>query len=341
MEQYSNREIVMQALGKEHIKTIPAFIVGNAYVMTHTNVDPQMYQKDKGVFVQANIDFRKEYGTCINYAGGYMDVPGIIAGGLSNSEGDISKSGEDTIHSIEDFNKLRKFDIGSSRMLEAAVGRIQEYKKLDPDTPIIAIVDNSAMVTSVLVGASTYYRCLMRNKEFIHKLTELVEPMIMSGLEKLAEVGCDIIWFPMPTMGGTCISKKLYTELCHPYSAKMVECVRNLGMKAIIHTCGDWNDRFDVVLEEKPDAIHLSQAIMSDFAKTYGNQVCMMGNISVVDTLLYKNQDEIYAECVQECETACQYGNYMIGPDCGAPAALKVENVKAMYRAGKDVSAKL
>lgn len=105
--------------------------------------------------------------------------------------------------------------------------------------------------------------------------------------------------------------------------------------RSIIHTCGKWNDRFDVVMQERPDAIHLSETNMSEFASKYGEQVCMMGNISVLSTLLYGEPEDVYRESYQSCMEAGRYGNYIVAPDCGVPANVKEKNIEEMFRASE------
>lgn len=191
------------------------------------------------------------------------------------------------------------------------------------------------MMVSELLGIASYYKKLARDKKLIEETSKALEPLLFRELEKIAEAGCDIIWIPMPTISGTCISKKSYVKSCHTYSARFVEKVHQLGMKAIIHTCGKWNDRFDIVVQENPDAIRLSETNLSEFAVKYGKQVCMMGNISVLDTLLYGEPEAVYEKSYQSCIEAGEHGNYIVAPDCGVPAAVKEKNIEEMFRASE------
>lgn len=133
----------------------------------------------------------------------------------------------------------------------------------------------------------------------------------------------------------------MYVENCHEYSKRVVQKVHDMGMKAIIHTCGNWNDRFDVVLSEGADGIHLSEAVLPNFAEKYGKETLMIGNIPVVDTLLYKNAEETYQDSYQACLDACKHGNYIIAPDCLLPPTIPEANVTAMYKAADDAACEL
>lgn len=337
MEKITNRELVMNALERKRINTIPKFFLGPTYIMAHSGLTPEEL-RDTKTFVNLNLEFAKKHDTCINYAGIMVDVTVQLGAGLIDREGNVSKTGEETVLSESDIEKLNTYCADKSFLIKGIAEKVAEFKKCDPDTPTIAIVHNTPMVVSELMGITPYYKALLRKKEFVAKLSERVEPEIFKGLEKIAEIGCDMIWLPMPTMGGTCVSKKMYLESCHEYSKRIVDKVHELGMKAIIHTCGNWNDRFDIVMQEGADALHLSEAILPEFAEKYGKDICMIGNISLVDTLLYKQAKEVYEECYNACISAAKHGNYIIAPDCGVPAAIPEENIEAMFKATDDAN---
>ena len=105
----------------------------------------------------------------------------------------------------------------------------------------------------------------------------------------MVEAGCDIVWLPMPTLGGTCMSKKHYVELCLPYNKQFIEKIRKTGAKIILHTCGNWNDRFDVASKEGADALHVSEADLETLKKEYGKKNCVDG----ASTCCVYNADEI------------------------------------------------
>lgn len=67
----------------------------------------------------------------------------------------------------------------------------------------------------------------------------------------------------------------------------------------------------------------------------YGKQVCMMGNISVLDTLLYGEPEAVYEKSYQSCIEAGEHGNYIVAPDCGVPVAVKEKNIEEMFRASE------
>lgn len=82
----------------------------------------------------------------------------------------------------------------------------------------------------------------------------------------------------------------------------------------------------------------MSEANLREFRENFGDKTCLMGNISVVETLLYKNAKEVYEDTYQACMDAAVNGNYIVGPDCGTPAAIKEENIRAMYQASEDAT---
>lgn len=341
MKNYTNKEIINDAFAGKRIETIPKFLVGPGYMAVHGGANPTEYTKNPEVFAKTTVEYGRKHGISIYYTGALLDVTAQMGAGLINRDGESSKNGEETIQTIDDINKLNEYSVENSLMLKGSIAKIKACKKYDPNTPTLAVIHNTPMVVSELMGASVYYKSLLRKKDFVKQLSDIVEPVLFRGIEKFAEAGCDIIWLPMPTMGGTCISKKMYVENCHEYSERIVKKVHEMGMKAVIHTCGNWNDRFDVVFEEGIDGIHLSEANLSEFAKKYGKNTLVIGNIPVVDTLLYKNAEQVYEDTYKACKDACKYGNYVLSPDCLLPPTIPVENVHAMYKAADDAAREL
>ena len=323
--QYTNKELIFSALNNERINAVPKFFMGTAFLAQQAGVSSKHFEEDQELYVQTNIEFSKKYGTTMYDAGFYADVKEQIS----------DMKIESVIQSIDEIDKLECYSIAKSKALDNIAKKIYMYKKNDSSTPIYVGVRNTPMLVAELLGVASFYKKLVRDKRLIEETSKALEPILFEGLTKIAEAGCDIVWIPMPTISGTCISKKSYVESCHVYSTRFIEKIHQLGMKAIIHTCGKWNDRFDVVMQERPDAIHLSETNMSEFASKYGEQVCMMGNISVLNTLLYGEPEDVYRESYQSCMEAGRYGNYIVVPDCGVPANVKEKNIEEMFRASE------
>ena len=180
-------------------------------------------------------------------------------------------SGNGTVRQPEDMKKLRPFHVDLCEALHHIMENIA-LLKLEPAEPVLVIVDNPSMVAAALMDEENYYFNLIKNPAFIRDLTELVFDPLLLCVKKIIEAGADIIWLPLPSIGGTCISRQHYETFCMPYNKRFNEAIIAQGAHLIVHTCGNWNDRFDLVTTEGAHCLHVSQADLGELKKNYGKR---------------------------------------------------------------------
>mgnify|MGYP002230492334 CR=1 FL=1 len=56
--------------------------------------------------------------------------------------------------------------------------------------------------------------------------------------------------FPMPNFGGYCISRKSYEKCISQSNIRANKRIKDYGASIVIHTCGLYDDRFDLVLKD-------------------------------------------------------------------------------------------
>ena len=104
----------------------------------------------------------------------------------------------------------------------------------------------------------------------------------------------------------------------------------------MIHTCGPYDDRFDLVLKESGDAWHISDTQTKKVKDEYGDQVSLMENIPCVSVLMEGTPEEVYKYAYQECMDGARDGRFILSGDCDVSPMTPDENVMAAVRAAKD-----
>ena len=56
--------------------------------------------------------------------------------------------------------------------------------------------------------------------------------------------------------------------------------------RILFHNCGNWSDRFDLVVDEGPDVIHVDKIDLAWLKKEFGSRVCINGNVGSTTTLM-------------------------------------------------------
>lgn len=337
----TSKEKVFAALERRKCGSIPTFPLMISYIMEKCGSDLPRFGSEPEYFVEQSVRCRKEFGYDANCAGAYQGTIAYMTEGMKDKTGAISTTGDATVLKESDLDLLRDFDPEDSPSLQAMIQRVKRFKIVDPDVPVLAIFDNAPMSAAAMMDAANYYVSLINNKPFVRKTTErLMEPIIQS-ITKVVKAGADIIWLPMPTLGGTCMRKEHYRDLCMPYNAEFNQEIRKTGAKIIYHTCGNWNDRFDLVYREHVDAWHVTLADLALLKLQYGNEVCLIGQIPSAFTMLMKSKEEVYEESMHDCLIGAKGGGFMLSPDCGLPGNTPAENIHAMVQAAKDAEKQL
>lgn len=336
MRELTITEKVKKTLQLEKTGYIPVIPTAAAFVVNQCSYSKEEYARNPEVFALANMEVRREFGYDAHAVGCFQGVVEEMGKGLTDKSGKISVNGERTVLKEKDIEKLHTYNIDECESLHKMVEKVHFLKQIDPDCPVMAIADNPSMSAAALIDGANFYLSLIKNKPFVREVTELLMEPIAQSVGRLVEAGCDIVWLPMPTLGGTCMSKKHYVELCIPYNKQFIEKVKKTGAKIILHTCGNWNDRFDVASEEGADALHVSEADLADLKKNYGKKIALMGQVPAAFTMLMKSAEEVYEESLEQCLMAAEGGGFILSADCGLPGDTPPENVRAMVRAARE-----
>lgn len=268
-------------------------------------------------------------------AGAYS-ICGAIAGHLENFEGRISMDGKDTIRSVEDLEKLRPFEPEKDPMMQSLLKAIELMRKEEPDEPIFVILHHPTSEAFSLIGATPAFKTMIKNPEFFKKVAEYVEEASLAASRMIAKADIDFLWFPTPNFGGFCISRKAYEKNIYESNVRFVNKLKEDHIPVVLHTCGLYDDRLDLVLDEHGDAWHLADTTTKKIKDLYGDKVSLMGAIPSVRVMMEYEPDELYKYAYQECMDGAKDGRFILSADCDVPPSTSDENMKAVVQAAKD-----
>ena len=252
------REAVRRILDGESADRIPVIL--NAFslpVARYGYTMPEALSSPEKM-TECMVGMRRNLGYDGLCCGVYGGIAAMMGGHLVNSEGQVSGNGEDVVHSFEDMEKLRPYSVKDCPELVTLKETIALMRKTEPQEPIYAILHVPAAVAFTLMGAKPAFKAMIKNPELFRALSDRVEDAVVESCKELIDAGLDFIWFPMPNFGGYCISRKAYERCISESNIRANRRIKELGARIVIHTCGLYDDRFDLVLKESGDAWHLS-----------------------------------------------------------------------------------
>ena len=253
------------------------------------------------------------------------DVPVITEPYAITEPGDLKKLEEKKIDVTKDGRM--PYMLNLAKKLKKAVGN---------DIAVIGWVSTPFRTACMLRGMDAFYRDLFRTPDFAEELLEFALEYCIRYGEAMIETGADIISTSNPVASAGLISRKHYERFSFPYEKKMIASLKKKGAIIQYHTCGDWNDRYDLIVETGIDILHPDKIDLKQFKKDFGSKVCIMGSVPSVDIMLLGSSKEVAEITRSSIDWAAEGGGYMISADCALPRDTPADNVLAMVNTAKE-----
>lgn len=324
---------LLDGTGTDYIPVIP---LAAPFAIRRSGINPGLAYSNPEVFADILVKCRQAFGYDGQWVGGFGSVASVMGKGLIDKFGKPSEDGECVIHTSADLEKLHTFDAARDLDLDGLKNSIRLIRTRDPEEPIIAIVSNPASTAGILMDVGNFYLHLALDPDFVRAVIAAVTQPILDLIRELVTAGVDIIWAPAPTLSGTVISRKHYEQVCMESSLFFSQKVRESGARLIVHTCGNWNDRFDLVMEEGAGCLHVSECDLKDVYRQYGDRTALMGQVPSASIMLFGTPEQVYEASYADCMAAGGRGRFILSPDCGMPPNVSDENMHAMVRAARD-----
>jgi uroporphyrinogen decarboxylase len=236
----------------------------------------------------------------------------------------------------EDLPKLRIPNPWTDGRLPVILEGIQRLKKMcAKKVPVIAYIQAPFRHATMLRGFEDLMRDLYKRPERVKELLEITTlSQIYYGIA-CVHAGADVVQVSDPSSSGDAVSLKVWEEFGLPYTKRVVDALKKMGVKITMHICGDTNDRLESLALTGVHGLSLDHKV--DFAyakKVLGDKVCLIGNLNPTDTLVFKNADEVYEEA-RALISAIGPSNFILSSGCSIPAIAPPENIEAMVRAAK------
>lgn len=331
------REAVKEILEGRSADIIPVVMNADSLPPARYGYSAADLQSDPEKGIECKIGTRRDLGYDGLCAGGYLGVSAVMAGHLPNPAGIVTGVGAESIQKMEDLEKLNPYDPEKDMMLKGLLYKIEKFHELEPDQPVYVIAFNPAGAAFELFGGRHAFRTMVKDPELYKAAAKALEPGLIQACNILTDAGVDFIWIPMPNFGGYCISRDMYINCISESNIRFNTAImEHPGAHLVIHTCGLYDDRFDLVAKEKGQAWHISDTKTSKVKNEWGDQVAIMGNIPSVPMLLEKDAQANYDFAYEECIENAKDGRFILSADCDVSPLTPDDHIEAVVRAARD-----
>jgi len=191
-------------------------------------------------------------------------------------------------------------------------------------------------LAGMLRGLTGLYSDLIRRPRFVKELQNFCLSKCIEFALELIKAGADFIIVTNPIANMDCISRKMYQEHVHPYTKMLFRAIKQAGVILAFHPCGVWDDRFDLLIEEGPDVLWVDKVDIGWLKEKFGDQVCIMGNVNNVSTMLQGTPQDVENEAVDCITKGSKNGGFILSADCMLPRDVPEENLQALVNVARN-----
>ena len=258
--------------------------------------------------------------------------PFFVEVGESNDGGLHIKKG--LLTSMEALDKVRLPDLDRPEVFKPAEEFISRYKG---EFAVYGRIRIGVSYIMNSMGLDGFSMAIYQNPELVKEAVARYSKWVSTLCDRLTELGFDFLWTfdDMAYKTSTMFSPATWDQFFAPYVKKTVA---GLKVPLIFHSDGNLLPVIERLLDLGISGLHPLEPGSMDLAhlkKNFGDRVCLVGNVDIVETLTYGTLEDVEQEVKDRIELLGPGGNYIISDSNSVPGYCKPENVLAMGRAVK------
>lgn len=279
---------------------------------------------------------------------GYRDQWGIVRrkppGCLYYDPVQPPLGGQITIHDIVHYPWPDPYDPGYTRGLR---DRLLAYRQHTDFAVVLRLHVPFVQTAQLLRGFEDWFLDLAMNQKLAAALFDAIVERTSALAEEILKVGGDlaeVVAFSddLGFQNGPMFSPALYRQLFKPRHKKYLDSVRKHTKACILfHSCGSVYQLLNDFIELGVDAINPVQVAAKDMDSAilgpeFGTRLSFWGGIDTQQVLPYGTTDEVKAEVKQRLKDFAPGGGYVLNAVHNLQPGVPVENIIALYEAGKE-----
>ncbi len=159
---------------------------------------------------------------------------------------------------------------------------------------------------------------------------------IIAIAEGLAASGVDAVKISSPFAGAGFLSAAFYRTFVLPYEGRIARAAEARGVRAYIHTCGDIDDRLELMAGSGASGIEcldpppLGRVDLGDAKARVGSRIFIKGNVDPVHVLLAGDPASVRADGRLRLAAGKPGGRYILSSACSIAPHTPEENIRVL-----------
>ncbi len=190
-----------------------------------------------------------------------------------------------------------------------------------------------------IMGFDTFSFSLVDEPDLVAELFRRIGEIQMAVFRNIVEMDqIGAMWYgdDLAYKTGTMIHPKHLRKYLFPYLHQMGAICKEKDMPFVMHSDGNLWTILPDLMDAGLSALHPIEPMAMDsveLKETYGDRLCLLGNIEIGETLTLGTPDDVEAEVRERIRTLAQGGGYAVGSSNTVAHYVKLENFKAMIKA--------
>lgn len=222
------------------------------------------------------------------------------------------------------------------------LGRLPELLRAADGRIAINFHSRVAFMWSVyLMDMENVLMAMALEPDFVHELFSIVADINITIIRNAIRAGASTVSLgdDYCSNQGSIMSPEMFRTFILPHLTRAVEVIHEEGAKCIKHCDGNLWPILDDMVNAGIDCINPLEPVagmkMSEVKATYGDRICIMGNIDCSDLLCNGTPEEVDL-AVQECiRDGGEGGGLIVSSSNSIHSGVNPENYRAMLQAVK------
>ncbi|NPV59460.1 MAG: hypothetical protein HPY75_07330 [Actinobacteria bacterium] len=191
------------------------------------------------------------------------------------------------------------------------------------------------------MGFERFAVAARKEKGFLRRVIRFYADLHCMLMEAVADAGVPgfVHTDDLAYKSGPMLSPRLIEELFGDHYRRITETAHGLGLKIIMHSCGNTTSLLENFVSWGFDALHpLEPTAGVDLAsvkREVGDRVCLIGNLDITHILVDATREEVFDAVRQAIRAAGEGGGFILAPDHSHPD-ISVERLRWMVEAAHE-----
>lgn len=318
---------------------VPVFALSEEFDVRMSGIMYCDYNSNSKLLAESQIQAIKKY----NYDWAWLQVDDciefeVLGVGVKGGGNILPATCNYLPFAYSTFHDLRMPDFKKEGRMPVLLDAIKRIKDELGDT--VCVTGRCAAPLSsvtLLYGMMPTYIGFFDNPQLIKDTVKFfIEMQTLWGIEQI-KAGADALWFGDCNASGHLIDVDTFMEYAFEGVKICAENYKAQGGWSFYHASEHSIPHLKAMAKTGVSAVSAGPGVdIGEVKKAIGDQVCIIGNVNPIETLLEKKPDEVYEDAKKVMLKGKPGGGYLFNSGEMIPRDVPEENIIAMVKAGRD-----